>query len=206
MSGSTTSNQNGFTIIELMIATTVFAVLLLVVTYGMLSIGRSYYKGITSSGVQNTARAVAEDIGQAIQFGGGAVYTGPGKICIGDRLYSFQLGQRLTTASQHVLLASNVPTSCASDTNPISMSSTTGGDIQELLGQDMRLVHLSVTQSAANTKLYDVKVRIIQGDDDVLIDDLDNTAYPGFDSCKGGISDQFCAASEIKTTVYKRMN
>src|SRR3990172_9120101 len=63
----------GFTIVELMIATTIFSVILLIVTFGMLQIGRTYYKGITLTKTQNAARSIIDTISQDIQFSGEGV-------------------------------------------------------------------------------------------------------------------------------------
>jgi len=41
--------QSGFTLVELMIATMVFSVILLVITYGVVRFTNSYYKGLNSS-------------------------------------------------------------------------------------------------------------------------------------------------------------
>ena len=54
----TQSSQSGFTIVELMIATLVFAMVLLVITVGVMSFTRAYYRGINQSNTQRVARAV----------------------------------------------------------------------------------------------------------------------------------------------------
>jgi prepilin-type N-terminal cleavage/methylation domain-containing protein len=64
----TRSYSSGFTILELMIASAVFAVVLLVVAIGAISLTNSYYKGITSSDVQSVARAIMSEVSQSIQF------------------------------------------------------------------------------------------------------------------------------------------
>lgn len=62
--------QEGFTIIELMIATSIFSLVLLLTAAGSLQIGRLFYKGYSSARSQNAAREIIEDIARAIQFGG----------------------------------------------------------------------------------------------------------------------------------------
>jgi prepilin-type N-terminal cleavage/methylation domain-containing protein len=66
-------SQAGFTIVELMIATLVFAVVLILITVGVLTFTRSFFKGINQSRTQNAARTVIETISQGIQFSGGEV-------------------------------------------------------------------------------------------------------------------------------------
>ena len=56
----------GFTIIELLIASSVFSVVLLVALTGFLQIGRVFYKGISDSQTQNVARQVVTDISSSL--------------------------------------------------------------------------------------------------------------------------------------------
>lgn len=62
--------ENGFTLVELMIATSIFSLILLMVASTSLQIGKLYYKGVNSARAQNAAREIIEDIGRTIQFGG----------------------------------------------------------------------------------------------------------------------------------------
>lgn len=211
---NTKTSQKGFTIIELMIATLVFSVILLVVSTGLLNIGRSYFKGITSSATQNTARSIIDDVASAIQFGGGTVYglgAPGGMYCVGDRLYSYQLGQKLTNTSSHALLSSRVSAGCQSSTVPLPLNTVPSGDVQELLGLNMSLAIFRIEQVVTDPTLYTVNVRVVQGDDDLLEDLLDAQGNPGagdgiLDTCKSGTGSQFCATSEVRTTVHKRLN
>lgn len=97
------NNQKGYTIVELIIASSVFSVVLLGASAAMIQIGRMYYKGVIASRTQNTARAVADEISRAIQFSGESVTilddplvvgTGPesvpkGVFCVGNTRYTF---------------------------------------------------------------------------------------------------------------------
>lgn len=65
-------NAQGFTLVELMIATALFSSILLLITFGLLSIGQNYYKGKNSARTQDVARRVIDEISQAIQFGDAA--------------------------------------------------------------------------------------------------------------------------------------
>jgi prepilin-type N-terminal cleavage/methylation domain-containing protein len=57
----------GFTIVELMIASAVFAVVLLVALTGFLQIGRLFYKGVSITQTQDTTRQVVNDISSNIK-------------------------------------------------------------------------------------------------------------------------------------------
>src|SRR3990167_8074309 len=95
--------SDGFTVIELMIATAVFAVVLLLCSVALLQIGKTYYKGITSTQTQNVARALIDDISQAIQFSGAQIKTTDPSLaantksffCVGNVRYTYQLGVKL---------------------------------------------------------------------------------------------------------------
>jgi prepilin-type N-terminal cleavage/methylation domain len=97
-----TKREQGFTILELMIATMVFSVVLLLVTAGILQVSRVYYKGLTESTTQSTARNIIDTLAQAIQFSGAEVTethnVNPGKddsFCIGNKQYSYRLGSQV---------------------------------------------------------------------------------------------------------------
>ncbi len=98
------NQSSGFTMIELLIATTVFSMVLLVCTVALIQIGKTYYRGITSSQVQNRARAAIDDISQAIQFSGEPVtpidkISSPYHFCAGDKRYTFLLGKQLESGA-----------------------------------------------------------------------------------------------------------
>src|SRR6185312_7743076 len=96
--------SQGFTILELMIAASVFSIILLVVAVGVINFTNSYYKGITTSKTQDAARSIMNTLTQSIQFGqtvtlptynSGANTYG---MCIDNTLYAFRLGQEVTDA------------------------------------------------------------------------------------------------------------
>jgi prepilin-type N-terminal cleavage/methylation domain-containing protein len=60
--------QSGFTIVELMIALSVFAVTLLLSTTVIITIGRLYTKGVSSANLQDATRSVLNDITSTLEF------------------------------------------------------------------------------------------------------------------------------------------
>ncbi|HLC91522.1 MAG TPA: type II secretion system protein [Candidatus Saccharimonadales bacterium] len=200
------THQRGFTIIEMMISTVVFSLILLLVTYGILQIGRTYTKGVTETKTQQTARAVMDAITQDIQFYKSGVVTtnsagGKYVVCVGNNRYTAFLGQQLIdSAPDHALLVdyalsggcTGAPQNQAApfepSTNPV-----------ELLAPLMRVANLSVTPRSAG--LYEVHVRVVYGENNVLINPTGIDA-----SCQGGPINQFCAVSDLRTIVQKRVN
>lgn len=211
------ARQAGFTIMELLVATTVFAVVLLVITSGILQITRVYYKGLTETNTQNVARNVIDTISQAIQFGGGAVAgtvspVSPGNsyaFCVGNERFRYVLGTELSdnpasSQTAHALVTDST-SGCSAGATASIKASATG---TELLSPNMRLANLTVT-NVPGTSLYKIDVRVAYGDDDLLYDPsapANPTGYKSTDAqCRAQAGEQFCAVSELATTVVKRL-
>ncbi len=64
------SIEEGFTIIELMIALSVMSVILIMSTVILIQIGGIYDKGVSGSNLQNSSRSIVQDISSAIEFSG----------------------------------------------------------------------------------------------------------------------------------------
>lgn len=94
-------NQQGFTVLELMIATTVVSVVLLMVSVMMINIGNLYYKGITQSKVQDNIRSITDDVAQRISLSSATpkwLNSADGSlhaVCIGDTRYTYILGMQI---------------------------------------------------------------------------------------------------------------
>jgi hypothetical protein len=206
-----------------MIATVVFSIVLLIITAGLLSIGRSYHKGVTSVQTQEAANAIAQSIGQDIQFSGGGVVSRTGTYnmwCVGSRRYTFApaKAQGATGSPLNVVVADTASGSCSGST-PIPDLNRQLNDgqyikAQSLLGPKMRVAKFTVAPAATNT--YTVSVRVVYGDDDLLCspsvagDCASNGVSTNLNNpdlvCKNvRAGTQFCAASEINTTVVKRV-
>jgi prepilin-type N-terminal cleavage/methylation domain-containing protein len=125
-------NQEGFTIIELMIATTVLAVILVLVTVLMISIGNLYYKGVSQARVQDDVRSVTDELSQHLQLTSFApaqsnsadpknTFLGLVPVsayCIGSTRYSYVVGVQIGTtiavgsgnSFKHILWRDTIPT------------------------------------------------------------------------------------------------
>ncbi len=192
--------QTGFTLVELLIASAVFSVVLLLCASALLQIGRVYYKGITSAQTQEVARSVMDEISRTIQFNGGPISVpaaGPNyRICVGDKVYTFLVDRQLSdnpTLPDQVsnVLVVNSGASCPNDGSPPPAG------FRELLAPNMRLSKLIVTQ-VGSTNLYNINIRVVYGDSDIL--------NPSRDGCgPGRFGTQYCAASELSTVVEKRV-
>lgn len=206
------SREEGFTILELLIATIIFSVVLLLVTAGILQIARVYYKGVTESNTQNTARTIIDTISQAIQFSGGDVSETAASpvagndyaFCVGNTQFSYRLGWQVEDSytpsnnqTWHTLVQNSV-SNCTSSSAPQNMTTQTVTG-RDLVGKHMRLSNLVVKNLGSNQ--YKVQVRIVFGDNDLL-----NNPTAADSACKGvNAGTQFCSVSELSTIVVKRV-
>lgn len=184
-----TSNSDGFTIVELMIATVIFSLILLILTYGVLQITRTYYKGITSANTQNTARNIIDNVSQAVQFSGkDTAYVaitpagdGTQGFCIGNQRYSYLSGYQLVSGTaNHSLNQTNyafvVDTfpGCTTTSAALGLLNALPGTPsalpavdKELMGMNMRLAYFSPPAASADN-LYNIHIRVVYGDNDLL--------------------------------------
>ncbi len=176
-------NSQAFTVIELLVATTAFAFIVLFVSIGLIKINNTYYKGVTQSNTENVARAIVDNISQDIQFDSGTpaypgVYpnsnTPQYAICTGGARYSVQLGHELKEGSNDHVLMRDTPTTCSPGTPIPNLQNTANppplpSGATELLSPNMRLAALTVSQpNPNNSRLYKIYIRLIAGDDDLL--------------------------------------
>lgn len=113
------TKQKGFTIVELLVSTVIFSLILLGAMAALVQIGRLYYKGVTTSVTQEKARSTISEISQSIQFSSqdvtppNVVLTGPqipiveadlgadaddvtAFFCIGPRRYTYAIDRKMS--------------------------------------------------------------------------------------------------------------
>ena len=218
---------DGFTLLELLIAASVFAVILLVLAVGIISFSNEYYQGITSSKTQATNRAVMNEIDQSIEFGKNVAVipadaSGVAGVCIDSTLFAYKLGQQVTDSGPvqaknqgyHGLLEVNngactgsIPASIddylGDAAFPVGQSGVPAGG-RELLGQRMRLNTLTVTPTGNE---YTIEARLIYGDNTLLTPPAGSGTNwsTTTERCIGQAGSQFCSVSDLKTTVGRRL-
>ena len=214
--------QSGFTIVELMVATLAFSLILVVIIYSVLHFTAGYYKAINSSTTQNTVRDIASRVTQAIQFSdsNSSIINNPGSnsgyACVGDEEFAYNLGQQLSAVPYALHVFQPGSTACVPVT-PTVIASSTWGSGQELLGPHMRLVTFDITNNPANSKLYAIDIRVAYGDNGLLCVPgvspggcNSNTVLAKFTSpnitCKPQTGSQFCYVSSLLSIVQRRLN
>src|SRR5581483_1726577 len=207
--------QSGFTILELMIAASVFAVVLLVVAVGVTQFSNQYYKGVTSTKTQNATRAIIAEISQAIEFGktvtvlpaGGGGVAG---VCVDNALYSYKIGQQVIDSSPnsslhqgyHGLVVGST-NGCTAGTVPsLPVTPAVPAGARELLSRYMRLSALDIT-GVGDT--YTVHVRVIYGDDSLLYPAVSSSTNWANEQCSNAVGSKFCAVSDLTRTVQQRL-
>ena len=213
------NQSKGFTVLELMIATSVFAAILLVAAAGILAFTKSYFSGVTSTTAQTAGRLIINDIARNIQLGGSDSVindTVRGVLCFnGSIQYQYRLGVQVNNASNTHALVRDSNATCASD---ISLTSPLSASQQELLGDHMRLAALSVTKinhASGAVPTFLLHVRVVYGDYDLLTANgstLTGTETPAWWAangsnvrCRSTVGSQFCAVSDAETTVQSRL-
>lgn len=205
--------SQGFTVIELMIATAVFSLVLLVSLIGFLQIGQIFYKGLAVTQTSQAARQLGDALKQDIAFNASAngisvqTASSPGGqvqyFCAGPNRYTFKQGVKLDSATENISAGkfglvkdSLTTTGCPAPYGPGSVGFS---NPTELLGNKMRVSQIVVNQLAPpNDKLYNLSIRVVYGDDDVLTD----LNTPADTKCQSGTnSSRYCYVYELKTTV-----
>lgn len=205
----TRNKQAGFTIVELMIATLVFSVVLLLCAAGLVAIGRMYQKGNNSRAVQEVSRSIIDTIKNDFELSGGnyKALTDDGNtygFCIGSILYIYRVNIPVAPdGSQPGLIRNDavygvLACAGASSTTGLSIdqASTDGG--RELLGASMRIIQPPIVRaypSDANAQSLKIRANVIYGADDLIF----------ADRCRGGAGQEYCASSILETYATRRL-
>lgn len=201
---------------------------------GVIYIGRIYYKGIVTSQTQDTTRTITRQISDTFQFGGldavtlpesHAFSAGAGDYtvyaqCLGNYRYSYIIdsqvkGQNSLTplTTKHALWldlkkegAACAPLDLTQDNPSTQTAAAAGGDTvdnspnavslrRELIPNNMRMKAFKIEQPSGRS-FVNINIKVIFGDHDLS---------PGGRCVPNIAGGQFCAVSELNTTVKKRL-
>lgn len=211
-------NQSGFTIVELMIATVVLSIILLISGTVLISIGGLYTKGTTGSDLQNNARNITETLSTAAEYSGAANPIANSShpygtvtvksVCAAGTMISY-VPDTIPTGNLSTIWQSPDPGNCM----PIDLTSaqTTTASSQNI-GLPHEAIH---TLTAINTgtlliPFYTIKIDayIVTGNDQLVgYDPLHPLApLPGPTvRCNGQTGDQFCYTANLSNSVGRRL-
>lgn len=203
------NNQNGFTILELLIATAVFSIVLLLCATAVLQVGQLFYKGVITNRIQDTARKVVNDVIGSIQYGeSGLTYTrlsSPGRttVCLGSIRYTFLDGVSVGGAPlqvPHVLWKDRLGAGAACGSLPVNMVTPASGE--ELLGSNMRIKDFNVVQLSGSA--WQVMVTVAYGATDNVF--AVSGGVPDYGHCVNRkLGGQFCAVSSVTSYATERL-
>jgi len=209
-------NRKAFTIIELMIATSVLSIILLLVTTMMISIGNLYYKGINQARVQDDVRTISDDLSSHLQLSDQApqpaitpvsiIISGQSfvmdAVCMDNTRYSYikdvEIGSNSTVTNpeiHHVLWRDPTPVGGCTGPAPLNLSlpSLNG---TELIAPNSRLTDFTISPL---TSPYNLSIGVAYGDKNLMSGVGVNT------KCNGSNGDQFCSTAALTTTVVQRI-
>lgn len=208
-------NIGGFTILEVLISTMVFTVVLLICIQAVTRIGQLYYKGVTSSQIQELTRNLSEEFSNQIQFGSSIPYPdsvsggqGGTKLvfCVGDNRYQAVMNRKLGDPDVTSVLKRKSYSGSCDLTPDVGFDGAT-----ELAVNNMRILKLSIVRNAdpKSANLWNLDIRLALGDSDIFDYPAGSTDEPsvyGSATCKSGIlGSQFCATSELASTLLRRV-
>ena len=210
-----TKRPSGFTIIELLIATLVFSIVLVIVMATFIQISRIFYKGVNMSNTQDDTRTALTDIANDIQFATANVQTftintstASSYFCVGNHRYAVYTGQQVGSSAglAGIYREDETPGSCPS----LGTAAVDTSKADQLLGSGMQVNYLHMDCNGTICHL-NTHVIFYGGTPGGLFASASNpgsqTPWEEPDAdCTGALtSSQFCATADFKRTVLQRI-
>ena len=201
------SNQQGFTIIELMIALSVMAVILVISTVVLINLGVLYTKGNNQANTQNLTRNIVNELVSQLELGSAdpVVDSANSVVCLGSQRYTYRTGYQLNSANanDHALWRDTMKSSASCTpfnlANPAADVTTVVGSGAELLLPQMQLVAFNiVTPPTTPLGTYSIQVTVAYGDPTLLV--FSN----GRPNCTGAKGTEYCAVASLTQNVARR--
>lgn len=206
-------NDRGFTIIELLIATVVFSVILVVILAAFVQISRLFYKGVNMSNTQDDTRRALNDIASDIQFASSSppsACTGsgcPNYFCVGNHRYTFFLGAQVGYTSPAGIYREDETGNCPPPTGPTAVKT---GSADQLLGNGMQLNSIKISCDGIACHLH-AHVIFYGGTPQGLFVSTDNPSSktpwkePDADCTGALISSQYCSTADYSSTILEKI-
>lgn len=191
------NRKTGFTIVELLISTTILSVILVSASFILVQVGRLYYKGVITARTQDASRSIIESIARPAQLEGSTIIGpsgGPLRVlCIGNQRFSY-VEKVLASGVQPVFLRDKVvdKADCATPVTAV------GPGVESLLSNNMQIVELDVSQSDSDGMIT-INVTVAYGED------IQNDGSGGWFCTGQASSSQWCAVAAYSTTIYPRV-
>lgn len=189
-------NKKGFTVIELLIATAVFSVVLLVFVAAFLRVSELFYKGINLSNTQETARNAVQNIANDIQFYGNPPSNFPAQsyFCIGNHRYTYKLGTPYSPGSStDIGLMKETVSACSAGAPNIATA-------EELLDPGMQLNSIQLNNCQFGQCTVSLHI-VFYGTDPTVL--TPNAQDPNAQCSGPPNSTQYCATADYSATVLQ---
>ena len=198
------SQQKGFTIVELMIAISVFAVAITLITMGVLVISRQYQQGSTRTKLEAANREIHQTITQAVQFAGATPKTSNETywkaFCAGTQRFVFANTLSTYDGTEYNNLKPGLYLdSVVNDTCPAPSVNGVDGiallDRNNLLPSGAKVVKFEYSSNLFSTKF-------VTSDADLL-----NLGAVDAINCKANVAGkEFCAVVQLQSSATRRIN
>lgn len=216
--------QSGFTLIELMLATIIFSVVLLIILTSFLQIGKMFYKGISFAATQESARSLIEGLSEDVRFAQRAVMCGTPAapahcpvtsvpntfyFCVGLHRYTYVLGDKLDASEVNNPLKGIQKTTIQGDCADPTVPGGAGTAPEQMLGTDMQVNKFEFSCSSEGRCPMNIRLVFYGADPEVFASDLTPPPASPFQAsdayCTGPLlSSQFCGTMQINTLVLVR--
>jgi len=207
-------NAKGFTIVELLIAISIFSSLLIIIVYAFLYGLNTFTKSQIVSNTQETARSIEQNLTQSLSLTASGGYTTiatttTGNIttygfCLGQYRYSYVPDKKLTTSNFYGLWQDTYY-GCSPSTKSLDLSADpktqSTKNLKQLLGNNMRLSNFAITPVVTIGSGYQIQFEVDYGDQ---LQANDSGAYK-YHCPSGSISSSFCAVAKVDTIVFQRI-
>lgn len=218
------NSSSGFTIVELMIALSVFAIILVTISAALVQIGRAYYRSVFTSRTQAISRSINDNVSRNIQFSASpirkssdSIEVGSGdvevnSICVGKTRYSY--------AFNNLVGSDEVPFALwrdeiggTDDCVPADLSDISDDDDgTELLSENMQLLWFSIDQSPSIDRRFRLRIDVAYGESN-HIEGVDSSGAVAEEAdqivryrcAPSGLTLQFCAVTSLTTTISRRL-
>lgn len=199
-----TDTQDGFTLVELLLALTFVSFILLFIVFAMLQVMGNYNKGLAIKEINQTSRTIVEEMSRVARFSSintiNTSATARGRICFGSVSYVWNTKGSSTNklSNNAAVTLSRVEDAggalCAAGNPPIPAAAATN-----LLTGPVWVQKLEVSK-AATANLITIKL-VLSTSDDNQPTDIDDASNP---ICSGNKAGNYCAVATFSTTVSTR--
>lgn len=212
------SARKGFTLVELMLSSVAFTLVMLLIVSGFVQITRTYTKGNTIKEVQANARSITQDITRQVRISDrntvsvlSATASNAGMLCAGDIVYAWNHyydanGGRTTqdvNGNPFEFIKMEEPGFSCTDA---SVLSTYTGEYEEIMPENLTVQHFNpqiIVGDTLSLKLILSSPPLDPPYPAVLSDtDLEQTGQNA--ACRPAIKDQYCSVTEMETAVLPR--